>query len=544
MKIQSKYSRPFYTNELSKTKLNSILELALEINSCKNELSLLVSKDLLTYLEKSKLDFQKEVLLLYKDKIGSNFIKQLSDDVFTSYQNKFDGIKRRLRFEKITFLEVTTYKRNTKKNKKGDFKGISNKKESTSLSIALTYLARYGHLGIENYLLEKFVNETDPKKEKFYANILDKIYKFGLSRLLALTSSKKERIIQKYSKRPIQFNSLFFRGRSRLSQEILSYNTNYNSKIKAFINISWLERGEVLTLPVKYSKSFHGGMKPYTNGTDTSYTICFTEDNRIRVILSKDGEREIPENKTNFEGIDLNVKYNLIQTSSGHQVDYDRKLMEVLVKELLKVDELKKKNSDYQIGKRRQKKINHLRREFKSKTRNSLSDLCKHFNSVGIDHVGFENLDNSFGKCFVKTEDGINFNRLVKELNLSSIKDEFEHIARKYDISTSTVFSYYTSQRCSNCGYIDSENRKSQEEFECLECEFEINADLNAALNIKEFLASTVLRSSLLKKTKFGNGTFEPRVLKKDKVKEVLLSLRNSKIYCKEYPDDLPIGRF
>ena len=42
----------------------------------------------------------------------------------------------------------------------------------------------------------------------------------------------------------------------------------------------------------------------------------------------------------------------------------------------------------------------------------------------------------------------------------------------------------YTSQTCSNCGHVAKENRKSQSRFECVECGFESNADINAALNI------------------------------------------------------------
>ena len=42
----------------------------------------------------------------------------------------------------------------------------------------------------------------------------------------------------------------------------------------------------------------------------------------------------------------------------------------------------------------------------------------------------------------------------------------------------------YTSQRCSKCGYIDSENRKTQAQFICLKCGFEENADYNASQNI------------------------------------------------------------
>ena len=120
----------------------------------------------------------------------------------------------------------------------------------------------------------------------------------------------------------------------------------------------------------------------------------------------------------------------------------------------------------------------------------------------------------------------MNYNRRIRLLKLSSLKDEFEHIARKYDISVSLVHSAYTSQTCPNCGCIDSENRKSQEEFECIKCGYKQNADFNASENILERVVSTVLRNELLKNNKLGNGTFEPKNLKKEKIKEVLLSFR------------------
>ena len=141
-----------------------------------------------------------------------------------------------------------------------------------------------------------------------------------------------------------------------------------------------------------------------------------------------------------------------------------------------------------------------------------------------------ENLDNGFGKSFVKDKknNDLNFNRIVKELNLSSLKDMIEHISRKYDISVSTVHSSYTSKQCSKCGCIDDGNRLSQETFKCIECGYENNADINAAINIEKRVSSTVLRTKLLKQNKLGNGSFEPKVMKRDKVKEILLSFRYS----------------
>ena len=42
----------------------------------------------------------------------------------------------------------------------------------------------------------------------------------------------------------------------------------------------------------------------------------------------------------------------------------------------------------------------------------------------------------------------------------------------------------YTSQRCSACGHVASESRKSQAVFTCTACRYTRNADVNAARNI------------------------------------------------------------
>ncbi|MEU9185891.1 transposase [Streptomyces sp. NPDC048484] len=42
----------------------------------------------------------------------------------------------------------------------------------------------------------------------------------------------------------------------------------------------------------------------------------------------------------------------------------------------------------------------------------------------------------------------------------------------------------YTSLRCSACGWIDKNSRKSQAEFECSSCGFTCNADTNASINV------------------------------------------------------------
>ena len=46
-----------------------------------------------------------------------------------------------------------------------------------------------------------------------------------------------------------------------------------------------------------------------------------------------------------------------------------------------------------------------------------------------------------------------------------------------------SVNPHHTSQRCSSCGHVASENREKQK-FACLSCGFTEHADINAARNI------------------------------------------------------------
>lgn len=46
------------------------------------------------------------------------------------------------------------------------------------------------------------------------------------------------------------------------------------------------------------------------------------------------------------------------------------------------------------------------------------------------------------------------------------------------------VSPQYTSQKCSKCGNINKDNRKTQSNFCCITCNHTEHADINAALNI------------------------------------------------------------
>lgn len=85
------------------------------------------------------------------------------------------------------------------------------------------------------------------------------------------------------------------------------------------------------------------------------------------------------------------------------------------------------------------------------------------------------------------TKDGFD-NNILSNWSYYELQNMIEYKAKREGIKVRYIDPAYTSQKCSRCGHIDKENRQTQEKFKCLKCEFEINADHNAAINIARAL--------------------------------------------------------
>ncbi len=70
-----------------------------------------------------------------------------------------------------------------------------------------------------------------------------------------------------------------------------------------------------------------------------------------------------------------------------------------------------------------------------------------------------------------------------KKLSLHSFQGFIEYKAAWNGIPVVYVKADYTSQRCSRCGHTEKANRNGRN-FKCRKCSYELNADLNAAINI------------------------------------------------------------
>ncbi|MBQ9852817.1 MAG: transposase [Ruminiclostridium sp.] len=82
----------------------------------------------------------------------------------------------------------------------------------------------------------------------------------------------------------------------------------------------------------------------------------------------------------------------------------------------------------------------------------------------------------------IKADTG--FPKRLQHWTYYDLQSKIEAKAKEYGIHVVKVDPSYTSQRCSKCGHIDSQNRKTQERFLCVSCGFSCNADFNASQNL------------------------------------------------------------
>ncbi len=76
--------------------------------------------------------------------------------------------------------------------------------------------------------------------------------------------------------------------------------------------------------------------------------------------------------------------------------------------------------------------------------------------------------------------------RRLHSWSFVQLKSFLEYKAEAKGCQIVTIDPRKTSQRCSRCGYIYRGNRKSQSEFLCRKCGFQLNADLQASRNIRD----------------------------------------------------------
>ena len=132
-----------------------------------------------------------------------------------------------------------------------------------------------------------------------------------------------------------------------------------------------------------------------------------------------------------------------------------------------------------------QEKIANVRKDYLHKITTTIS---KNHAMVFVEDLKVGNMSRSAkgtaakpGKR-VKQKSGLN--RSILDQGWFEFRRQLEYKAGWNGGQVVAVKPAYTSQTCSCCGHVDKSNRRSQSRFECVECGYKENADINAAKNV------------------------------------------------------------
>jgi len=78
-------------------------------------------------------------------------------------------------------------------------------------------------------------------------------------------------------------------------------------------------------------------------------------------------------------------------------------------------------------------------------------------------------------------------NRLISDVSWGSLIAKIKYKSELMNVIIREINPAFSSQRCSQCGHISKNNRKSQSDFHCEKCHYITNADLNASKNILDY---------------------------------------------------------
>ncbi len=233
--------------------------------------------------------------------------------------------------------------------------------------------------------------------------------------------------------------------------------------------------------------TFPLGTLPVTAETCTGARLVPFYDRFIVEILYEVDIQSIPKsnNHSRSIGIDLGIT-NLIATSDGLLVKGGvvKTINQWYNKQLAYYKSLTKKhnqqNTSHRIQRMHRVRANKLRDVFHQTSRFIINYCIK--NNVRTIIIGYNsrwkqhcNLGKRINQSFVQ----IPFDKLVYML---------EYKAKLVGIAVIRVSEAFTSQQCSNCGIIDKRNRKSRGLYLCHSCGLRLNADHNAAINIRNRL--------------------------------------------------------
>ena len=112
-----------------------------------------------------------------------------------------------------------------------------------------------------------------------------------------------------------------------------------------------------------------------------------------------------------------------------------------------------------------------------------MASIAKQIVQADVSLIVVEDLKNITKNTKLKGRLSKNIRSSIGKWNVSFWLNRVKLLCEENRVSLRRVSPYKTSQTCSKCGFTDRRNR-SKEKFLCLQCNQEMNSDINAAKNI------------------------------------------------------------
>ena len=530
-------------------------------------------------LKKEKFDKQYQSLEQLDKNVPKTDIQEARFDVYVKLKNMYDACE----FNSVR----TKIKRKPKDKKKleelklrKNYKSYKNESYESDLSTLISYICK--QVAYINYVPEKEICKkeleinlinVELKEKKIFSYIEEKakkaksqnsmykkwmklITKFSYERILTLCVKKYLNVLN----RKVIFKKLTITHKNTISSLKSQVGLVNLKKFNAFLNFNIPKQEEIILL-FRYNQNYHMDLKDFmisninktnnfekfpigylqtqfkfTINVDTLYNqiniyYSLEKTSKNSVVHTKFDSKSI-QNHDNYIGVDVNIKNNILALSDGKTFEANKSL----IKKCIRFDNARKRcqrnkelnHNPKPYGKKmlfRQQKNNRRSKWYLEQLVNELLNYCE---EKGYNHIVMENLNLKETKSEAKNKDGINYNRVASLLHLNDIKHVIKRLANKRDIVVSWVNPKYTSQQCPICGHINKNNRITQEIFCCEKCFHNNNADINAAVNIKNRVFIKEYRKSLMKFDKEFNGYKGKIYIKKEEYEELVKNLKNN----------------
>ena len=237
-----------------------------------------------------------------------------------------------------------------------------------------------------------------------------------------------------------------------------------------WIKLSTLEKGKPIYIPIKSNDYFEN-----IKGKLKNFCQIIVKD-KIEVGLMKEvGKRAyVPE--TDKIGLDLGLS-NLFASNKGDL--FSRRFIDKLIEYDKKTTKLRANIQKNKLKPTRSKRYKKLMSKVRSYLKNEINRVINRIIAIyKPKEIVIERLNFQSPKLSKK------LNRILQTFGKGIISSKLNQLEEEYRIRVTEINPAYTSQTCSNCGYVSPKNRKSQSVFICEFCKKKQNSDVNAAKNI------------------------------------------------------------